>query len=154
MDPRSLTKDFREFLQCLNARGVEFLVIGGRPLPLMKPIELLRLVCRDCGIDEQGLGADRPERSVGADDICRCFQLEDPSSPGTLDGDTTGRLISQLRQSQSRWCTWRHDIGDEEDGIQSHIGDAVGRLKSRDGLRVVENDVPLVAEQFPASIVI
>jgi hypothetical protein len=26
MDPRSLTKDFREFLQCLNARGVEFLV--------------------------------------------------------------------------------------------------------------------------------
>ena len=29
MDPRSLTKDFREFLQCLNARGVEFLVIGG-----------------------------------------------------------------------------------------------------------------------------
>ncbi len=29
MDPRSLTKDFREFLQCLNARGVEFLIIGG-----------------------------------------------------------------------------------------------------------------------------
>ena len=29
MDPRSLTKDFREFLQCLNARGVEYLVIGG-----------------------------------------------------------------------------------------------------------------------------
>jgi hypothetical protein len=29
MDPRSLTKDFREFLRCLNARGVEFLVIGG-----------------------------------------------------------------------------------------------------------------------------
>ena len=29
MDPRSLTKDFREFLQCLNAHGVEFLVIGG-----------------------------------------------------------------------------------------------------------------------------
>ncbi len=29
MDPRSLTKDFREFLQCLNARDVEFLVIGG-----------------------------------------------------------------------------------------------------------------------------
>ena len=29
MDPRSLTKDFSEFLQCLNARGVEFLVIGG-----------------------------------------------------------------------------------------------------------------------------
>jgi hypothetical protein len=29
MDPRSLTKDFKEFLQCLNARGVECLVIGG-----------------------------------------------------------------------------------------------------------------------------
>ncbi len=29
MDPRSLTKDFREFLQCLNGRRVEFLVIGG-----------------------------------------------------------------------------------------------------------------------------
>jgi predicted nucleotidyltransferase len=29
MDPRSLTKDFREFLQCLNDRGVEYLVIGG-----------------------------------------------------------------------------------------------------------------------------
>jgi predicted nucleotidyltransferase len=29
MDPRSLTKDFKEFLQCLNARGVEYLVIGG-----------------------------------------------------------------------------------------------------------------------------
>ncbi len=29
MDPRSLTKDFKEFLQCLNARGVEFMVIGG-----------------------------------------------------------------------------------------------------------------------------
>ena len=29
MDPRSLTKDFKEFLQCLNGRGVEFLVIGG-----------------------------------------------------------------------------------------------------------------------------
>jgi hypothetical protein len=29
MDPRSLTKDFRESLQCLNARGVEYLVIGG-----------------------------------------------------------------------------------------------------------------------------
>lgn len=29
MDPRSLTRDFSEFLQSLNARGVEFLVIGG-----------------------------------------------------------------------------------------------------------------------------
>ena len=29
MDPRSLTKDFKEFLQCLNARGVRYLVIGG-----------------------------------------------------------------------------------------------------------------------------
>lgn len=29
MDPRSLTKDFKEFLQCLNANGVEFLLIGG-----------------------------------------------------------------------------------------------------------------------------
>jgi hypothetical protein len=29
MDPRSLTSDFREFLQCLNAHGVEYLVIGG-----------------------------------------------------------------------------------------------------------------------------
>jgi hypothetical protein len=29
MDPRSLTKDFSEFLQCLNAREVEYLVIGG-----------------------------------------------------------------------------------------------------------------------------
>jgi len=26
---KSLTKDFGEFLQCLNARGVEFLLIGG-----------------------------------------------------------------------------------------------------------------------------
>ncbi len=29
MDPRSLTKDFREFLRCLNAHGVEYLVVGG-----------------------------------------------------------------------------------------------------------------------------
>src|SRR5262245_53803584 len=29
MDPRSLTKDFKEFLRLLNARGVKFLVIGG-----------------------------------------------------------------------------------------------------------------------------
>ena len=29
MDPRSLTKDFREFLQCLNEHGVEYLLIGG-----------------------------------------------------------------------------------------------------------------------------
>jgi hypothetical protein len=29
MDPRSLTKDFKEFLRCLNARGVKYLVIGG-----------------------------------------------------------------------------------------------------------------------------
>lgn len=29
MDPRSLTRDFSEFLQCLNEHGVEYLVIGG-----------------------------------------------------------------------------------------------------------------------------
>jgi len=29
MDPRSLTRDFREFLQYLNAREVDYLVIGG-----------------------------------------------------------------------------------------------------------------------------
>ena len=29
MDPRSLTKDFREFLRFLNVHGVEYLVIGG-----------------------------------------------------------------------------------------------------------------------------
>lgn len=29
MDPRSLTKDFREFLQCLNEHAVEYLLIGG-----------------------------------------------------------------------------------------------------------------------------
>lgn len=29
MDPRSLTKDFKEFLQCLNVHHVKFLVIGG-----------------------------------------------------------------------------------------------------------------------------
>jgi predicted nucleotidyltransferase len=29
MDPRSLTKDFREFLQCLNEHGVDYMVIGG-----------------------------------------------------------------------------------------------------------------------------
>jgi hypothetical protein len=29
MDPRSLTRDFKEFLQCLNDHGVEYLVIGG-----------------------------------------------------------------------------------------------------------------------------
>jgi hypothetical protein len=29
MDPRSLTKDFREFLQYFNAHGVEYLLIGG-----------------------------------------------------------------------------------------------------------------------------
>lgn len=29
MDPRSLTRDFREFLQCLNEHGVEYLLIGG-----------------------------------------------------------------------------------------------------------------------------
>src|SRR5689334_16003927 len=29
VEPRSLTKDFKEFLQSLNAHGVEYLVIGG-----------------------------------------------------------------------------------------------------------------------------
>lgn len=29
MDPRSLTRDFSEFLQLLNDHGVEYLVIGG-----------------------------------------------------------------------------------------------------------------------------
>ena len=29
MDPRSLTRDFREFLQCLNAHAVDYLLIGG-----------------------------------------------------------------------------------------------------------------------------
>jgi hypothetical protein len=29
MEPRSLTKDFKEFLQCLNDHGVEYLLIGG-----------------------------------------------------------------------------------------------------------------------------
>jgi hypothetical protein len=29
MDPSSLTKDFKEFLQCLNDHDVEYLVIGG-----------------------------------------------------------------------------------------------------------------------------
>jgi hypothetical protein len=29
MDPRSLTKDFKEFLQCLNEHRVEYLLIGG-----------------------------------------------------------------------------------------------------------------------------
>ncbi|MCP5522595.1 MAG: hypothetical protein H7A46_13725 [Verrucomicrobiales bacterium] len=29
MDPRSLTRDFSEFLQCLNAHAVEYLVVGG-----------------------------------------------------------------------------------------------------------------------------
>jgi hypothetical protein len=29
MDPKSLTRDFKEFLQCLNARDVDYLVIGG-----------------------------------------------------------------------------------------------------------------------------
>ena len=29
MDPRSLTRDFREFLQCLNEHRVEYLLIGG-----------------------------------------------------------------------------------------------------------------------------
>jgi predicted nucleotidyltransferase len=29
MDPKSLTKDFKEFLQSLNDHGVEYLVIGG-----------------------------------------------------------------------------------------------------------------------------
>lgn len=29
MDPRHLNQDFREFLQCLNAAGVEYLLIGG-----------------------------------------------------------------------------------------------------------------------------
>lgn len=29
MDPKSLTKDFKEFLQFLNDHGVEYLVIGG-----------------------------------------------------------------------------------------------------------------------------
>jgi hypothetical protein len=29
MDPRSLTRDFKEFLQCLNAHEVDYLVIGG-----------------------------------------------------------------------------------------------------------------------------
>jgi predicted nucleotidyltransferase len=29
MDPTSLTRDFKEFLQSLNDHGVEYLVIGG-----------------------------------------------------------------------------------------------------------------------------
>ncbi len=29
MDPKSLTKDFKEFLQSLNAHGVEYMLIGG-----------------------------------------------------------------------------------------------------------------------------
>src|SRR5687767_448920 len=29
MDPRRLTSDFKEFLQCLNVQDVEYLVIGG-----------------------------------------------------------------------------------------------------------------------------
>ena len=29
MDPRSLTPEFKEFLQCLNAQGVDYLLIGG-----------------------------------------------------------------------------------------------------------------------------
>ena len=29
MDPRHLPPDFREFLECLNAAGVEYLLIGG-----------------------------------------------------------------------------------------------------------------------------
>ena len=29
MGPKSLTKDFREFFQCLNEHGVEYLLIGG-----------------------------------------------------------------------------------------------------------------------------
>jgi hypothetical protein len=29
MDPRRLPPDFREFLECLNAAGVEYLLIGG-----------------------------------------------------------------------------------------------------------------------------
>jgi predicted nucleotidyltransferase len=29
MDPRFLNQDFREFLQCLNAAGVEYLLVGG-----------------------------------------------------------------------------------------------------------------------------
>jgi len=29
MDPRHLNQEFREFLQCLNAAGVEYLLIGG-----------------------------------------------------------------------------------------------------------------------------
>lgn len=29
MDPKSLTKDFKEFLQLLNAHGVDYLLIGG-----------------------------------------------------------------------------------------------------------------------------
>lgn len=29
MDPRSLTRDFSEFLQCLNVHAVEYLVVGG-----------------------------------------------------------------------------------------------------------------------------
>src|SRR5688572_16783808 len=29
MAPKSLTSDFKEFLQCLNATGVEYLLIGG-----------------------------------------------------------------------------------------------------------------------------
>jgi hypothetical protein len=30
MGPKSLTKDFKEFLQCLNSHAVEYLLIGGR----------------------------------------------------------------------------------------------------------------------------
>lgn len=31
---RTISKDFKEFLQCLNDRGVEYLVIGGQAVGL------------------------------------------------------------------------------------------------------------------------
>jgi len=32
MDPKALTADFRDFLKCLNDRGVEYLLIGGQAM--------------------------------------------------------------------------------------------------------------------------
>jgi predicted nucleotidyltransferase len=85
MDPRSLTKDFKEFLQCLNAQGVEFLVIGGHAVAFhgypratadldvwiaISPLNASRLVAalKDFGFNVPDL---RPELFLRSDRIIR-----------------------------------------------------------------------------------
>ena len=89
MDPRSLTKDFKEFLQYLNAHGVEYLVIGGHAVAFhgypratadldvwvaIKQEDALRVVAalKEFGFDVPELS---PDLFLAPDKIIRMVQL-------------------------------------------------------------------------------